>query len=299
MLDELRCDDPSVGEFPRTVAHDGGEAVIEAEPTRVVSIEGTTSLDLLLLMGVTPAAAGGDEEGPAMYDWQAYLAGGTPEEPGFPLIEKRPEVNVEAIAAARPDLVISQSGWLEGIEDQIADLGVPVIVFSWSGDEEPPDWRNNVRIVAEAVGRDACAEEIIASVEAAAVETRAALEAAGTDDDTFAAVTALEGYLAFHGTADPIGITLAEELALELVPADGAQTEFSLERAGEVLAADHVLVLDFQGDGFVERFLEEPTVAPAAERVNVLEPELAGAANYPSTLGLRLFLDDLAGRYGS
>jgi iron complex transport system substrate-binding protein len=90
LLDDLRCDDTAVGKFPRTVVHDGGETTIEAEPQRVVSIEGTTSLDLLLLMGVAPAAAGGDSDGPAVLPWQAYLSGGTPEDPGYPVVVKRP-----------------------------------------------------------------------------------------------------------------------------------------------------------------------------------------------------------------
>jgi iron complex transport system substrate-binding protein len=298
ILDDLRCDDTTVGEFPRTVVHDGGETTIEAEPQRIVSIEGTTSLDLLLLMGVTPAAAGGDSDGPAVLPWQAYLSGGTPEDPGYPLVVKRPEVNIEQVAAARPDLVISQSGWLEGIEEEIEALGVPVVVFEWGGSGEAPDWRNNVRIVAEAVGRDGCADDIVGSVEAAVEDTRASLEAAGADEGTWGAFVALEGYTAYYGADDPIGQTLAGELGLDLVPADGAQTEFSLENASEVLVADRLLATDFYGDGSLEAFLAEPVVAPAADRVTALPPDLSGAAYYPSALGLRLFLDHLKETYG-
>lgn len=298
LLDDLRCDDTAVGQFPRTVTHDAGETTIEAEPRRVVSIEGTTSLDLLLLMGITPAAAGGDSDGPAVLPWQAYLSGGTPEEPGYPLVVKRPEINIEQIAAARPDLIISQTGWLEGIGEEIAALGVPVIAFEWGESGEAPDWRNNVRIVAEAVGRDGCDEEIIGSVEAAIDDTRAALEAAGADQGTWGAFVALEGYTAYYGADDPIGQTLADELGLDLVPADGAQTEFSLENASQVLVADRLLATDFYADGSLEAFLAEPVVAPAADRVTALPPDLSGAAYYPSALGLRLFLDHLKETYG-
>lgn len=299
LLDDLRCDDTAVGQFPRTVTHDKGETTIEAEPQRVVSIEGTTSLDLLLLMGVTPAAAGGDSDGPAVLPWQAYLSGGTPEEPGYPLVVKRPEVNIEQIAAARPDLIISQTGWLEGIEEEIAALGVPVVAFEWGDSGEAPDWRNNVRIVAEAVGRDGCEEEIIGSVETAIDDTRASLEAAGADQGTWGAFVALEGYTAYYGADDPIGQTLATELGLDLVPADGTQTEFSLENASQVLVADRLLATDFYADGSLETFLAEPVVAPAVDRVTALPPDLSGAAYYPSALGLRLFLDHLKETYGA
>lgn len=296
LLDELRCDDTSVGEFPRTVAHDGGETTIEAAPERIVSIEGTTSLDLLLLMGITPAAAGGDEEGPAVHPWQAHLAGGTPTDPGFDLIQKRPEVNVEAIAAARPDLIISQSGWLEGIEPRLRELGVPIVVFDWDDSGNPPDWRDNARIVAEATGRDACDEEIVATVESGIAEARAALEAAGATEQTYGAFMALDGYTAYYGAKDPIGQTLQDELGLTLEPADGAQTEFSLELAGEVLTADVLFATDFDGDGSTQAFLEAPTVAPVADRVQVLGPDLAAVAYYPSPLGVRLFVHELQER---
>jgi len=293
LLDEVRCEDTTVGEFPRTVTHDGGEITIEAEPERIVSIEGTTSLDLLLLMGITPAAAGGDEEGPAVYPWQAHLAGGTPTDPGFDLIEKRPEVNVEAIAAARPDLIISQSGWLEGIEPRLRDLGVPIVVFEWDDSGNPPDWRDNARIVAEATGRDACDDEIVEKVEASIAETREVLEAAGATEQTYGAYTAMEGYTAYHGADDPIGQTLQDELGLTLEPADGAQTEFSLEQAGEVLTADVLFATDFFEDGAAQAFLEEPTVAPVADRVRILEPDLSAVAYYPSPLGVHLFVHEL------
>ncbi len=296
-LDELRCEDTSVGGFPRTVVHDGGETRIESAPQRVVSIEGTTSLDLLLAMGITPAAAGGDDEGPAVHAHQAYLAGGTPTDPGFPLIAKRPEVNVEAIAAARPDLVISQSGWLDQIEDQVRALGVPVVVFEWGDSGEPPDWRRNVRIVAEAVGRDACIDEIVGDVDAAIDETRTALEAAGVADDTFGAFIAMEGYTASYGADDPIGLTLSEELGLELVPSDGAQTEFSLETATGVLVAEQLLATDFFADGATQAFLDDPVVAPVADRVTVLGPQESEVAYYPSAIGLRLFLEVLQDRF--
>jgi iron complex transport system substrate-binding protein len=299
LLDDLRCDDTAVGKFPRTVVHDGGETTIEAEPQRVVSIEGTTSLDLLLLMGVAPAAAGGDSDGPAVLPWQAYLSGGTPEDPGYPVVVKRPEVSIEQIAAARPDLIISQTGWLQGIEEEIAALGVPVVAFEWGDSGEAPDWRNNVRIVAEAVGRDACADQIVGSVESAIDDTRASLEAAGADQDTWGAFIAMDGYTAYYGADDPIGQTLAGELGLDLVPADGAQTEFSLENASEVLVADRLLATDFYADGGLETFLAEPVVAPAAGRVTALPPDLSGAAYYPSALGLRLFLDHLEETYGA
>jgi hypothetical protein len=56
--------------------------------------------------------------------------------------------------------------------------------------------------------------------------------------------------------------------------------------------------LDFYEDGSTEAFLQQPTVAPIADRVQVLDPDLAGVAYYPSPLGVRLFVHDLQERLG-
>lgn len=173
VLDEMGCEHTSIAELPRTVNHDGG----------------------------------------GLLSWQAHLAGGSSTDPGFGLIQKRPEVDVEAIAAARPDLINSHSGWLEGIEPRLRDLGVPVVVFAWG--DEAPSWREDARIVAEASGRDAC-------------------------DD-----------------------------------------------------ADVLFNLDFTEDSSTEVFLQQPTVAPVADRVRVLGPDLAGASYHPSPVGVRLFVHEL------
>jgi ABC-type Fe3+-hydroxamate transport system substrate-binding protein len=299
LLDELRCSDTTVGEFPRTVEHDGGSTTLDAPPQRVVSIEGTTSLDMLLLMGVTPAAAGADYQDPfRIAPWQAVLTNGEREAPGFGLIAKRPEVNIEQIAGARPDLIISQSGWIEDILASVEEIGAPIVVFDWTDDKA--DWRDNVRIVGEAVGRDACVDEIVAKVEAKIEETRAAIENAGGADDSFTVVTVGDGYIAYHGARDPVGKAIQDDLGLTLDPADGSQTEFGVELAESVLLGDHILAFDF-GDGFPfdQTFLEEPTVRDVADRFVLMEETVSNAGYYPSALGYYMWLDWFAEQFGT
>jgi len=298
LLDDLRCTDTTVGAFPRTVTHDAGTTDLESPPERVVSIEGTTSLDMLLLMGVTPAAAGADYEDPfRVAPWQAVLTNGDREVPGFDLIAKRPEVNVEQIAGARPDLVISQSGWLEDVEDEVRTISPSVVVFDWTDDKT--DWRDNVRIVGEAVGRDQCVEEIVATVEDEIADTRAALEASGVADDTFTVITNGDGYLAYHGGLDTIGKALSEDLGLTVVPADGSQTEFAVETAESILTGEHILAFDY-GDSFPFEvsFLEQPTVRDVADRFVVMPEAVSNAGYYPSALGYYLWLDWMIDTFG-
>jgi ABC-type Fe3+-hydroxamate transport system substrate-binding protein len=252
---------------------------------------------MMLLMGVTPAAAGAVYEDPfRIAPWQAALTNGDREAPGFDLIAKRPEVNIEQIAGARPDLVISQSGWLEEIEDEVRALGAPVIVFDWT--DEVTDWRNNVRIVGEAVGRDACVEEIIGKVEDKIAETRQALEASGVADESFTVVTNGEGYLAYHGELDHVGKMLSEELGLELTPADGSQTEFAVENAESILTGDHILAFNYEGFPFEASFLDEPTVRGVADRFVVMSEDVSAVGYYPSALGTYLWLDWMIDTFG-
>jgi iron complex transport system substrate-binding protein len=299
LLDELRCSDTTVGEFPRAVEHDGGSTTLDDPPERVVSIEGTTSLDMLLLMGVTPAAGGADYEDPfRIAPWQAALTNGDREAPGFDLIAKRPEVNIEQIAGAQPDLIISQSGWIEDILAPVEAIGAPIVVFDWTDDKV--DWRDNVRIVGEAVGRDACVDEIISKVEDKIDETRTAIESAGGADDVFTVVTVGDGYIAYHGANDPIGKAIQDDLGLTLEPADGSQTEFGVELAESVLLGDHILAFDFgENFPFDETFLEEPTVRDVADRFVLMEETVSNAGYYPSALGYYMWLDWFAQEFGT
>lgn len=297
LLGELRCTDTSVGAFPRTVVHDGGETELASEPQRVVSIEGTTSVDLMLLMGVTPAAAGADYNDPLRVSpWQAVLTTGDRAAPGYDLIVKRPEVNLEQLAGSRPDVIISQSGWIEDIRPAVEAIGAPIVVFDWT--DEKTDWRDNVRIVAETIGRNACATEIVEKVEAKIAETRAALEASGAADDTFTIITNGEDYLAYHGALDTIGKAITEDLGLRLAPADGSQTEFAVETAESILTGDHVLAFDYGDFPFVDSFLGQPTVRDVADRIEVMPSSVSDAGYYPSALGYYLWLDWFAETYG-
>jgi iron complex transport system substrate-binding protein len=89
------------GSFPAGVTHQFGTTTVEAAPAAVVSL-GWADADALLAMGVVPAG---------ILDWfqawpqgvgpwaQAKLNGATPQ------VLKGPEINFEAVAALRPDLI--------------------------------------------------------------------------------------------------------------------------------------------------------------------------------------------------
>ncbi|MCP9488709.1 MAG: ABC transporter substrate-binding protein [Solirubrobacteraceae bacterium MAG38_C4-C5] len=86
------------------------------------------------------------------------------------------EPNLEAIAALRPDLVVTTS--FEGEPDPLYEQYTriaPTVAPELSG-----GWRENFLIVATVVGREADARRRIEEIDAALVEIRASLQRQGT-----------------------------------------------------------------------------------------------------------------------
>ncbi|MEL6982950.1 MAG: ABC transporter substrate-binding protein, partial [Actinomycetota bacterium] len=81
------------------------------------------------------------------------------------------EPNLEAIAALRPDLIISDNGFFEGLYEPLSAIA-PTVAFDVFAD----DWQANFRTVAEAVGREDRAEEVIAEYDARVGELAPAVE---------------------------------------------------------------------------------------------------------------------------
>ncbi|ROR73423.1 ABC transporter substrate-binding protein [Bogoriella caseilytica] len=94
---------PESSAFPVTIEHAFGETVIEAEPERVVAL-GRTEADVLLALGVVPVGYVGLaflESG--LGPWSEELLG--EEQPVR--LEAEPEVDLEAVAALEPDLIVT------------------------------------------------------------------------------------------------------------------------------------------------------------------------------------------------
>lgn len=141
-----------VASFPRTVTHTLGETTIPAQPARVVSVTDFVDLDYPLALGVKPVLYGFTNawNGGAM-PWQTDTA-------DIPMVEKTGEADLEAIAAARPDLIFG----METIEPAYAQLSgiAPTIAF-----RRGTAWRDGFRLAASALGLEALAEERIAETE--------------------------------------------------------------------------------------------------------------------------------------
>lgn len=138
------------GAFPRTVEHAVGTTEIPARPERVIVLD-TGELDSVLSLGVTPIGAVTTAVSSAFL---SYLAEGAADVERVGTIG---EPNLEVIAALRPDLILSNKVRHAELYDELSAIA-PTVFAERVG----AVWKDNLRLAAEALGRDDEAESALA-----------------------------------------------------------------------------------------------------------------------------------------
>lgn len=138
--------DAAPGVFPRTIRHAMGETRIEKAPLRVVTLD-TGELDTAVELGIKPVGTldyGAD--GLPVYfspkDIEGVVIVGTIQEP-----------NLEAVARARPDIILSSKLRHEALYDKLSAIA-PTVFAERVG----VSWKQNFELFAKALGREAQAE---------------------------------------------------------------------------------------------------------------------------------------------
>jgi iron complex transport system substrate-binding protein len=126
---------------PRLVQHAMGSARVTGRPQRVVVLD-TGELDSAVALGVKPVGA---VEAIAGEGFPAYLAD---QVAGVEKVGTIEQPSLEAIAALRPDLILSSKVRHEAIHDQLSRIAPTV--FS---EEVGVTWKENFALHAEALGR--------------------------------------------------------------------------------------------------------------------------------------------------
>src|SRR5688572_1385996 len=166
--------------FPLTLTDDAGRDVsLESEPARVVSLapsntEIVCALDTCdRLVGVTD-----------FDDFPAEVA-------DIDKVVTMAQVDVEAVVAAEPDLVLAAGNELTptAVIDQLADLGLPVLVLY---PESLAEVTADIELVGAALGRTDAAQALVEDMEARIATVEEAV--AGQDAPrTFYEVSVFEG----------------------------------------------------------------------------------------------------------
>jgi iron complex transport system substrate-binding protein len=291
---------PNGGAFPVTIPHAFGETVIDGAPRRVVTW-GWASADAAIALGVTPVAIpfqgyGGDGQGVLPWIREALDARDEPIPTILP--DSGEEVPVEEIAAAAPDLILAPYSGLT--EAQYAQLSKIAPTVAYPDEPWATPWRDTIRIVGAALGREAQATELLDSIDAALREKAAAHpELAGT---TVAMVWDGPGALSVYRPADA-RVEATEALGLVSDPtveqlASGDSTFYYTLSHEEVDRLSSDILVSFADDQAASDAFLSSAHARTMDQVRrgavaeVVGTEFIAAVSPPTALSLTWGLDE-------
>jgi iron complex transport system substrate-binding protein len=271
--------------FPRTVEHAMGQTEIPRQPERVVVLD-TGELDTALSLGVTPVGA----VTTAVSDgFLSYLAEDAAD---VEVVGTIAEPNLEAIAALRPDLILSNRTRHEDLYDELSQIA-PTVFAERVG----AVWKDNFLLDAEALGLEDDAVQQLEKYETAAAGVgRSIGDPAGT---TISALRFVDGTIRVYSPQSFIGTVLADIGLDQLeVPVADVPT-FTELSAEELTRADAEIVL-YSSYGPAEDSGEEAAVAgPLWSRLGAVQADRAFAVEddvFFTGIGLTaatLMLEDL------
>jgi iron-siderophore transport system substrate-binding protein len=146
----------STGQFPRTVDHFRGSTEIPAAPQRIVALDNSFTDAVLLLEA--PLVGYVDYREPGLPDYLGSSRDRFAAEAES--VGKVSTASLEQIAALQPDLIISAEVRDGKNYEQLSAIA-PTIFTETTG----PTWKDNIRLVGKALGKEALAEQKIASYE--------------------------------------------------------------------------------------------------------------------------------------
>lgn len=280
--------------FPVSIENKFGTTELDAAPERVVSV-GFSDQDLLLALDVVPVGIRdwyGDQPD-ATWPWAHDALGGAK-----PTLLDAGELNIEAVAALQPDLIVGMSS---GMTQEQYDL-LAAIAPTLAQPAEFPDygvpWQDGLLLVGQAVGKADQAEAIIADIEARYAEVRQSNpEFAGK---SAAVAFVFDGLPGAYASTDPRSRFLTDlgfEIPAKFDELAGDQffTSFSAEQVG-LLDLDTVvwLAADEMEMSAVESLPGRTQLGVYQRGGEVFADEmLSGAFSFSSPLSIPILLDEL------
>lgn len=177
---EARASNAAAASGPVTLTDARGEKVeLDAPARRVVALE-WAEVEMLDTLGADVVGAA-DPKGYATWNAVAELDADT-EDVGY-----RAEPSIDAIMALDPDLVVLEKDGGDALIKQMDKAGVPVLVTEGSDAARNLDrMHEDFTMIAQALGKEDEAEEILTDLDEKLAATREAIDAAGNDGAPFA-----------------------------------------------------------------------------------------------------------------
>ncbi|MEM8621132.1 MAG: AraC family transcriptional regulator [Actinomycetota bacterium] len=211
----------------------GVEVSLDSPPERVVSVWDSVDAQNLLALGIEPVLigrVGGGRPAPWVDDYA-----------GIETYDLGEATNIEVIAAAMPDLIVTAS-----YDDEAYPL-LEEISPLYVADNSVP-WRDELRNLAALVGRDDTAEAVIDDRQQVIDDAAARLSAWSGTSLVAGVVAPGDGGFVVFTDESPLSALLEEIGFAPLTPSPdgGATATYSLELLGE-LEGDALLFLDVSG----------------------------------------------------
>jgi iron complex transport system substrate-binding protein len=249
------------GAFPVTIAHKYGETTLDEAPTRVVCV-GLTEQDALLALGIVPVAVTkwfGDAPG-YIFPWAVDKLGDAdlPE-----VLEDTNGVQIEKVAALRPDLIIGQYAGLTEKDYGLLSKIAPTVAPPHGYTDYGAPWDEMALNIGKAVGQPDQMQAIVDDVKQQIADQAAAHPE--FQGKTAMVVTPYEG-LFVYGPEDPRSRMLVDlGFAFPTELFGGDQSEFgeslSAERTSDLDQVDVAVWLDLESDAAVKKVFDQTTSA--------------------------------------
>ncbi|GHF34627.1 iron complex transport system substrate-binding protein [Deinococcus metalli] len=216
-----------------SVKHDLGTLTLPAPAKRVVALE-YSFLDTLVALGVTPVGGalgtqGGDRGAPP------YLA---PRVKGVPATGSRAQPSLEAIAAARPDVILADTLVHKDLLPQFAKLA-PTAVFP-SRRSTVDELNAQTLAIGQLVGREAAARRLLADQASLNAKARAFTKRGAP---AFVAAVVTPRTLTVHTDGSFVGSYLETLGRKNALTVKDTQTQYEISLEGLVALQPQTLVL--------------------------------------------------------
>lgn len=186
--------DASPGAFPRTVKHALGETKLEKKPERIVVLD-SGELDGVLALGMTPvgmATTAGQNGVPS------YLADKAKD---IKTVGGISELNLEAIAALKPDLILGSKLRANDLYDKLSAIA-PTVMSIRPGFP----WKEDFLLLADSLGEENKATQLLNDYQKRADEVKSKV----TGSPTISLVRFRPGEIRLYGNLSFIGVILTD-----------------------------------------------------------------------------------------
>jgi ABC-type Fe3+-hydroxamate transport system substrate-binding protein len=269
---------PTSAAYPRTITDGAGQQVmLAAPPQRIAVLDPLASLEALLSLGVAPVQIGqrsfvAEYTGDPLLQWP-WLEAALTQLGADPERIIADQTNVEAVAAAQPDLIIGQPSWVDEQRELLNGIA-PTFTTSQA------NVRESIILLSEALAIEDKAARVLADWDArlaSEVEGLVTSEATVAIIRTDSAETFAVFNVADYGPYDMMtraGFRLPDALANAEKNYFGLGSEFSRERLDVLSDADVIVVLGFSPE-ITDEFLASPLfqALPAAQAGRVTRIE--------------------------